>query len=68
MTSGIRWTEAEDDKLKSMAIAGHSAEQIAAALHRSTSAAYGHSLRFGLSLRQIKRRPQPAEIGLRAKK
>jgi hypothetical protein len=65
MTSAIRWTQAEDDKLKSMAIAGHSADQIAAALHRSTSAVYGRSLRFGLSLRQIKRRPK--SVGLKAK-
>jgi hypothetical protein len=62
MTSAIRWTQAEDDKLKSMAIAGHSA-QIAAALNRSTSAVYGRSLRFGLSLRQIKRRPQQWKSG-----
>jgi hypothetical protein len=54
MTSAIRWTQAEDDKLKSMAIAGHSADQIAAALHRSVSAVYARSLRFGFSLRQTR--------------
>jgi hypothetical protein len=63
MTSGIRWTQAEDDELKSMAIAGHSADEIAAALHRSTSAVYGRSLRFGFSLRQIKRTPQHRKLG-----
>jgi hypothetical protein len=59
----IHWTQAEDDKLKSMAIKGHSADEIAAALHRSSSAVYGRSVRFGLSLRQIKRRPQQWKSG-----
>jgi hypothetical protein len=54
MTKGFPWTPAEDDKLKSMAIAGDSAVEIAAALHRSASAVYARSLRFGFSLRQVK--------------
>jgi hypothetical protein len=54
MTKGPPWTPAEDDKLKSMAIAGHNAAEIAAALHRSVSAIYARALRFGFSLRQVK--------------
>ena len=53
----IVWTSEEDNKLRSMAIAGHGVKEIATALHRSVSAVYSRSLRFGLSLRQTKRRP-----------
>jgi hypothetical protein len=58
MTNGIRWTSNEDDRLKSMAIAGHTVDEIAVVLHRSVSAVYARSLRFGFSLRQMDRRPR----------
>jgi hypothetical protein len=57
MTNSTRWTADEDDRLKTMAVAGHTAGEIAAALHRSVSAVYARSLRFGFSLRQTKQRP-----------
>jgi hypothetical protein len=50
------WTSEEDNKLRSMAIAGHGVNDIATALHRSVAAVYSRSLRFRLSLRQAKRR------------
>ena len=67
MTSGIRSTQAEDDKLKSMAIAGHSADEIAAVLHRSTSAVYGRLTEIWAFAAPDQTKATAVEIGLKEK-
>jgi hypothetical protein len=50
------WTIAELDRLRMLAREGKGVEAIATELGRSVSAVYAQSLRFGFSLRQVKRK------------
>jgi len=47
------WTEADDAKLRSLAVAGLNAREIAAELNRSLYAVQARSKKLGLSFKQV---------------
>jgi hypothetical protein len=47
------WTEADDTKLRSLAVAGLSAREIATELNRSLYAVQARSKKLGISLKQV---------------
>ena len=55
------WTEADDAKLRSLAVAGLSSREIATELNRSLNAVQARSKKLGISLQQvmIRRRLKP---------
>jgi hypothetical protein len=48
------WTDVDDAKLRSLAVAGLSAREIAAELNRSIDAVHGRSKKLRISLKQVK--------------
>lgn len=53
------WTEADDERLRSLAVAGMNSREIAMELNRSVFAVRARSANLGVSLKQVmvKRRP-----------
>jgi rRNA maturation endonuclease Nob1 len=47
------WTEADDAKLRSLAVAGMNAREIAAELNRSLYAVQNRSKKLGISFKQV---------------
>jgi len=60
----------EDERLRSLAISGMNAGQIAMELERTVAAVRSRAERFGISLRRIRVAParRLVELGLKAKK
>jgi len=64
-----QWTNAEDERLRSLAISGMSAWDIAAELERTLAAVRFRAERSGLSLRRVTVAPSRrlVELGLKGK-
>jgi hypothetical protein len=65
-----QWTPLDDERLRSLAVAGMAAWEIAVDLERTVAAVRSRTERFGISLKRVKvaRRAAWSRFGLKAKK
>jgi hypothetical protein len=62
------WTPRDDERLRSLVVAGKAAWQIAADLERTISAVRSRAERFRISLKRVAVARHVPELGLKAKK
>jgi hypothetical protein len=62
------WTSRDDERLRSLAVAGMAAWEIAAELERTVPAVRWRTERFGISLKRVAVSRRLVELGLKAKK
>jgi hypothetical protein len=67
LASSKPWTSQDDERLRSLAVAGKAAWEIAVELERTVSAVRSRTERFGISLRRVAVSRRLVELGLRAK-